>query len=319
MYIDATKFDYSKFRYPDAAQLVARDKEAARAAYKKWMADNAASIVDRQWEIDDIGAVERVGDFIKLLKEAEFTYALGAYTSTIAMVGVCAEDLCRFFADSAGSPMDSLTQHNRLRALRRLNLITDAVLQKFHVIRELRNDCLHFNAGFKQKTGAELGANALEALNTLKAVYAEIVGVVDYTAIDSSKVLALVDVITKEAAGSGGPGSPGPDGALARTRNLFAGVFGFDLSLNNAAPVYNTSMYEVLDIDLETETPEASLRDLGSGLIVVVDLTESDVKAMQAEGISDGNLVSATLMSVPNELQTTGIWRLWSPMKKLSD
>ncbi len=87
MYIDATKFDYSKFSYPDAARLV-----------------------------------ERVGDFIKLLKEAEFTYALGAYTSTIAMVGVCAEDLCRFFADSAGHNMDNSSQYERVRALHRLNL-----------------------------------------------------------------------------------------------------------------------------------------------------------------------------------------------------
>jgi hypothetical protein len=318
MYIDATKFDYSKFSYPDAARLVDRDKEAARAAYRKWIEDSAANIVDRQWEINDIGAVERVGDFIKLLKEAEFTYALGAYTSTIAMVGVCAEDLCRFFADSAGHNMDNLSQYERVRALHRLNLITPAVLEKFDVIRKLRNDCLHFNAGFKQKASSDLKPDALQALNTLKAIYAEIVGALDYRTIDSSTVLALVDVISKEAA-STGSGAPGPDGALARTRNLFAGVFGFDMSMNSAQPVYSTSMFEVLDLDPDDEPPELSLRELGSGMIVIVDLTAHEADSMQAQGIGNGNIVSATLMSIPNELQTTGLWRLWSPVKKLCD
>ena len=71
MYIDSRKFDYGKFSYPDADRLVERDKQVMRDAYRKWMDSNVEEIVERQWEIDDIGAVERVGDFIKLLKEAE--------------------------------------------------------------------------------------------------------------------------------------------------------------------------------------------------------------------------------------------------------
>lgn len=74
MYVDAKKFDYSRFSYPDADRLIERDKQAARIAYKKWIEEGVSAIVERQWEIDDIGAVEQTGDFIKLLKEAEFTY-----------------------------------------------------------------------------------------------------------------------------------------------------------------------------------------------------------------------------------------------------
>lgn len=128
MYIDAKKFDYSKFSHPDAEQLVERDKAFARETYCNWMNNNVGEIVERQWEIDDIGAVERVGDFVRLLKEAEFTYAIGAYTSAVALVGVCAEDLCRFFASSAGHDLDSERQFDRVARLLSINALTQDIV-----------------------------------------------------------------------------------------------------------------------------------------------------------------------------------------------
>jgi len=316
MYIDARKFDYGKFSYPDAARLIERDKEVAREAYRNWMDANVADIVERQWTVVDIGAVERVGDFIKLLKEAEFTYALGAYTSAIALVGVCAEDLCRFFASSAGHNIDGESQFNRVERLRRIGAITDSTAARFDVIRRLRNDCLHFNAGFKQKDGTALQADALAALNAIKGVYAEIVGVVDYKTIDSSKFHTMVDAIVNEAAGSG-LGGLGVDSAVSRTRNLMASVFGFDMSMNSAKPVYNTSMFTVMDIDGDSDPPELALRDMVVGVPIIVDLTLSEVQAIRSADIGRGDVIAATLMSIPNEQELTACWRLWSPLRKL--
>jgi hypothetical protein len=251
MYIDAKKFDYSKLSYPDAERLIERDKEFARDSYRKWVDETVDQFVERQWEINDIGAIERVGDFVKLLKEAEFTYAIGAYTSTIALIGICAEDLCRFFSISAGHNLDSQTQFNRVNTLLNFGAITQDVADIFHIIRELRNDCLHYNSGFKQKDSEILKADALNALNSIKAVYAQIAGVVDYSSIDSSKFSEMVNNIATEASSSQ-MGVLGLDAALARTRNLFASVFGIDLSLNNGGhPVYKTSIYTVEDIDLK--------------------------------------------------------------------
>lgn len=314
MYVDAKKFDYSRFNYPDADRLIKRDKEAARIAYKKWMEEGVSAIVERQWEIDDIGAVEQTGDFIKLLKEAEFTYALGAYTSVVSLVGVCAEDLCRFFANSAGHNLDSLTQDNRIKELVRLNLISQAIGSQLHTVRRLRNDCLHYNAAFKQKDAAALKTDALASLNAIKAVYAQIMGVIDYRNTDASKTFAMINAITEEASANGQTA----ESALARTRNVFAAAFGFDLSMNSARPVYNTSMFTVLDVDSEGDPPEISLREMGSGMIVIVDLVASEIEDIQAHGIEDGDLVSASLMSVPNELEVTGLWRLTGPIRLLS-
>lgn len=317
MYIDARKFAYENFDYPDAARLVERDKEVARDAYRQWLENNVTNIVDRQWEINDIGAVERVGDFIKLLKEAEFTYALGIYISCIALVGVCAEDLCRFFAATAGHNMDGLTQQERVRSLLKFSAISTAVSDRFDLIRKLRNDCLHFNVGFKEKDSAALRADALLALNTIKAVYAEIVGVVDYKTVDGTKFSEMIDAVSREASGSG-IGALGLDSCVTRTRNLFASVFGFDMSMNSARPVYSTSMFVVMAVNADEDPPEIDLRDLGSGMIVIVDLTEEELKAITAESIDAKDIVAGTLISVPNKLETTAQWRLWSPLRKLA-
>jgi len=173
MYIDSKKFDYGKFSYPDADALVRRDKSFVKEAYLKWLKESVDEVVERQWEIDDIGVVEQSGDFVKLLKEAEFTYSLGAFTSTISLVGVCAEDLCKFFATSAGHNLEALTQFKRVNQLVSLGAITQDIADKFHIIRGLRNDCLHYNQGFKQKNSVALKLDAqnqaaLEGIKTSK-------------------------------------------------------------------------------------------------------------------------------------------------------
>lgn len=317
MYIDSKKFDYSKFSYPDSDRLVERDKSVLKDTYIKWIEDAVSEIVERQWEVDDVGVVEQSGDFVKLLKEAEFTYSLGAYTSTISLVGVCAEDLCRFFASFAGHNLDSLTQFQRVNQLVSLGAITQDIADKFHIIRGLRNDCLHYNQGFKQKDDATLKVDALTALNSIKNIYGEILGVVDYTTVDSTKLIEIINKIAEEAAGSG-VGKLGVDEAMVRTRNVFASAFGVDLSMNNAGrSVYKTSIYSVEDIDANGEPFELSLKDLSCGLVVIMDITNDELKKLREVEVCEGSIIAASLMSIPNNLEVTGVWRLWGNVRKL--
>lgn len=317
MYIDSKKFDYSKFSYPDSDRLVERDKQFVKDTYLRWVQSSIDEIVDRQWEVDDIGVVEQSGDFVKLLKEAEFTYSLGAYTSTISLVGVCAEDLCRFFASFAGHNLDSFTQFDRVNRLRSLDAITQDISDKFHVIRNLRNDCLHYNEGFKQKDSAALKADALTALNSIKQIYGGILGVVDYKTVDPSKLLEILGKIAEEAAGSD-PGKLGIDEATVRMRNVFASAFGVDLSMNNAGrPVIKTSIYQVEGIDTDGDPLEISLRDLSCGLVAIVDITDSDLDRLNAASINEGSIVATALISVPNNLHMTASWRLLGEIKKV--
>ena len=318
MYIDSKKFNYKKFSYPDADRLIERDKKVTQDAYRKWLNDSVEDIVERQWEIDDVGAIEQVGDFVKLLKEAEFTYAIGAFTSSIALVGICAEDLCRFFSISAGHNLDTQSQANRVNTLLRIGAISQEIADKFHLIRGLRNDCLHYNQGFKQKDSNSLRSDALSALNSIKAIYAEILGIIDYQTIDTSKFSKIVNTIVSEAASSN-VGSLGIDEAISRTRNLFASAFGIDLSMNNSGEtVHKTSIYKVEEIDTESDPPELTLRDIAVGLYVIVDITTDELKQIQSTDIRDGDIVVTSLISVPNNLEVTGTWRLSSEVKKLA-
>lgn len=318
MYIDSKKFDYSKFSYPDSDRLVERDKQFVKEAYLNWIQGSVNDIVDRQWEVDDIGVVEHSGDFVKLLKEAEFTYSLGAYTSTISLVGVCAEDLCRFFASSAGHNLDSLTQFKRVNHLVSLGAINQDIADKFNIIRELRNDCLHYNQGFKQKDQLTLRADALTALNSIKFIYGKILGVVDYKTFDPSKLIDIMHKIAEEAASSDPESKLGIDGATIRTRNVFANAFGVDISMNNAGhPVFKTSIYRVEDIDTDGEPFEITLKDLSCGMTVIVDLTEGDLEMIKENSIHEGNVMATTLMSIPNNLEITTEWRLTGNVRKV--
>ncbi len=317
MYIDSKKFDYKKFSYPDADRLIERDKKVAQDAYCEWFNNSVADIVERQWEIDDVGAIEQVGDFIKLLKEAEFTYAIGAFTSSIALVGICAEDLCRFFSISAGHNLDSQTQFDRVNTLLSLGTISQEIADKFYIIRGLRNDRLHYNQGFKQKDTNSLKTDALNALSLVKGIYAEILGVIDYQTVDPSKLSQMINTIAGEAT-SREVGALGIDEAVSRTRNLFARAFGIDLSMNNlGSPVYKTSIYKVEEIDAESNPIELTLRDIIVGFYVIVDLTADELKQIESSNIREGDIVAASMISIPNNLELTGTWRLWSGVKKL--
>jgi len=317
MYIDSKKFDYKKFSYPDADRLIERDKRAAQDTYREWLKNSVEAIVERQWEIDDVGAIEQVGDFVKLLKEAECTYAIGAFTSSIALVGICAEDLCRFFSVNAGHNLDSQTQFNRVNNLLRHGAISQDIADKFHTIRDLRNDCLHYNQGFKQKDLNSLKSDALSALNSIKAIYANILGVIDFQTVDPSKLSEIIITIAGEAASSE-VGTLGIDEVASRTRNLFANAFGIDLSMNNSGtPVYKTSIYKVEDIDAESDPLELTLTDTISGFPVIVDITTDELKQIQDANISEGDIITASLVSKPNNLELTGIWQLWSGVRKL--
>ena len=317
MYIDSRKFKYPSPLSNEDQKAIDRDKKFAQEAYSKWFTSNISNIVDRLWEIDDIGVVEKVGEFVKLLKEAEFTYSVGAYKSTIALIGVSAEDLCRFFATASGHNLDLLTQSDRINKLYKLGLFDTKVKDDFHEVRKLRNDCLHFNAGFKSKSDQDLKSDALTALNKLKSIYARIIGATSYNSLDSTKLIAILDVVLREASAGNHDGVANLDDAIIRARNIFAQATGVDLSINlGNTPVIAWSKYRVNEIDFDARPPEITLEDVRTGMPVIVDLTDEDVAKFNDAGLHEGDEFSAPLVSVTNGLGLSAEWRfLAAPFK----
>jgi len=310
MYVDARKHDYKKLSANEAAQAISRDKKYAKETYIKWFESNVEKVVDRLWEIDDVGVVEKIGEFIKLLKEAEFTYSLGAYQSAIALIGVSAEDLCRFFAVETGNNLDKLSQNDRIDKLHKSGLIDKQTSDQFHEIRKLRNDCLHFNEGFKKKSEESLKSDAQKAINLLKAIYARIIGATNYNSIDASKLIKIMEVVAHEGASGSSDNVVNSEDAVIRFRNIFSRVTGVDLSINlGGEEVLSFSIYKVDEIDLRMEPPEITLFDMANGLPFIVDLSESDIEHIQHIGLCEGHKIMAAVSSETNGLGMTAAWR----------
>jgi len=320
MYIDVRKFNYKAFGYPDAEERVERDKAFAKKAYTDWFERNIDRIIERQWEIDDIGVVERTGDFVKLLREAEFTYSIGAYTSTLALTGVCAEDLCKFLMNVAGHKDKSRKQEDRIDKLHELGILDDAVKARLHTIRGLRNSCLHFDQAFKAKDASSVRGEALRALNALKHTYASLVGALDYKTVDSTKFGELLKTIVEQATVDGAPtGVTGHDDMQVRLRNLFAAAFGMDLSLDDPGQVMERMAIFVVDeVDFDSMPPELTLIDPNVGLPVIVDLDAKDVEDLKRLEVEAGDLLAVSIRSVPDGLGMTSAWRLASEVQKLT-
>lgn len=309
MYVDARKHDYTHLSPSDAVQAIARDKKYAKEMYIKWFESNVEQVIDRLWEIDDVGIVEKIGEFIKLLKEAEFTYSLGAYQSAIALIGVCAEDLCRFFANDTGNNLDKSTQNDRINSLHKTGLIDKKTSEQFHEIRILRNDCLHFNEGFKKKCDASLKADAQKAINLLKEVYARIIGATSYNSIDADKLIKIIKAVAHEGASESSDNVVNFEDAVVRFRNIFSRVTGVDLSINlGGKTVVKFSVYQVVEI----EPPEVTLRDSANSMVVIVDLTKADIDHIQQIGLSKGDNITAALSSETNGLGMTAAWKFVS-------
>lgn len=312
MYVDARKMDYAALGFADADSLVARDKEFAKNAYTEWLDSNLDAIVERQWQIDDIGVVERSGAFVKLLREAEFTYALGAYTSTLALVGVSTEDLVRFLLDQASPGEQVGSNFSRINKLHDLGVIDNQIKEACHKIRGLRNGCLHYDEAFKAKDSEAIRADALSALNLLKSTYGALMGAKGFNEVDGAQFSDLLEHVADLASSvDHGPNVAGKAEMQAKLRNLFASAFGIDLSLGDKPEVLNRiSIFDVLELDGKWEPPELTLRDRTVGAPVVVDLSATELQILNKLGVAPGNVVAASLRSEPDELGMTTVWRL---------
>ena len=153
MYIDFHKYNYDLVSLADKQAFIDRDKNSYKEILKKWLDDNLNDIVDRKWEIEEIYFLKDISDFIKLLREGETIYELGFYTSCIALIGISAEDFSKFLSIKLGQPTYvDLKQWKRLKELLDNGYITQDVYDLLDNIREVRNNCLHYDQDFKQKT-----------------------------------------------------------------------------------------------------------------------------------------------------------------------
>lgn len=299
MYIDFHKYNYDLVPADKKADYIKRDQESYKLVLQKWFSDNLDNIVQRKWEITEIHYLKNISDFIKLIREGEQLYELGFFTSCIALVGVASEDFLKYLAISLGKPQyESQTQFNRLNNLLNDNLISTTTHSLLDNIRQIRNDCLHYNQNFKQKSNDDLKNDALTALNNLKETLKSIIG--------GTNPNDLISVI--EGIGAGDD-IKNTDEIAIKVKNAVSHLLKFPLAFDPETKTQvRTSIFTIKEIDEDFD--EISLQDLNNGLIAIVEYPKSDRKYYQSKNLSENDTVIATLFSALDQNGLTAEWKL---------
>lgn len=308
MYIDFHKYNYDLVPSQKRNEYLQRDKESYKKILEKWLADNIDEIVDRKWEVTEIHYLKNISDFIKLIREAEQLYELGFFTGCIALVGVASEDFCKYLAISLGKPQyESLTQFIRVNNLKNDNLISTATFTLFDEIRSIRNDCLHYNQNFKQKSNADLKVDALKALNNLKDTLKVMIG-------DSSPSSAndFTSIITDI---SSGDDIKNTDEIAIKVKNAVSHLLKFPIAFDPETKIQvRTSLFKIKEIDESFD--EITLQDATSGLFVIVEYPETEREYYKNKNLKEDDFVIATLFSLLDKNGLTAEWQLQDLDKK---
>ncbi|NEV95059.1 hypothetical protein G3567_13020 [Psychroflexus sp. YR1-1] len=316
MYINFHKFNYETIPASEKSRYEERDKEAYKAVIGEWFNSNLDNFVNRKWEIEEIHYLKEISDFIKLIREAESLYELGFFTGCIALVGVSAEDFSKYLSVKNNRPnhiTDTYTsgrrrgqaydvsQFNRLKMQLNEGIIDQNTYDLLDEIRSIRNDCLHYNQSFKQKSTNDLKVDSLKALNNLKLVLKDNIG----TNPDPNDFQDLMNELFKSE------NHRSFEEIVWKQKNMFSHLLKFSTTQDpGVKQVVKVNFYQVTDLDDE----EVELKELeensqlGTNLIVWVDIDEAGRELIEKKSIQKGDYVFAEVYSDVAEDGQTRIW-----------
>lgn len=302
MYIDFHKYNYDLVPAEKRAEYLERDKESYKQVLQKWLEQNLDSIVERKWEINEIHYLKNISDFIKLIREGEQLYELGFFTGCIALIGVASEDFLKYLAISLGKPQyEQLSQFDRLNNLKNDNLISPATHTLLDNIRKIRNDCLHYNQNFKQKTAAELKTDALTALNNLKDTLKTILG--DNSATTKSDFISVITGI------GAGDDIKNTDEIGAKVKNAISHLLKLPVAFDPTTKAQvRTSLFIIKEVDGDYD--EMTFEDIPTGMFVIVEYPETERDYYKDKHLKEGDHVIATISSIIDQNGLTAEWTL---------
>lgn len=298
VYIDFIKNKYPDIPDADRQAYVDRDKKALIGIIQEKVARNAEKIVERWYKLNDIGFLPQEEKFLDLLKEAEQLYSFGFYTGTIAVVGIACEEYCRYLVTEY-KLVDVKTQEKRINKLYKAGVITSDIKDALHIVRKLRNDCMHYNTSFKQLTEDELEQHAFDMIEQYKICLHPLSVEVN----DRSEEDLIADFVKEEKSIL--------REYLYKHRNILHQTK--DINLQISPDVENmlfVSVYYVNEIDISEYFHEMILFDLNRHLSVVVDLTLPQCEMIKSLKLEEGNLITATLVSAVSSIGQTEEWLL---------
>jgi hypothetical protein len=299
MYIDYIKNNYSDKTEQEKQEYIARDKKCLAGLIQERITNDIEGIVDRWYELDDVGYIPENEKFLYLLKEAEQLYSFSYYTGTISIIGIAAEEYCRYLIRK-NNITDVDTQFLRINKLAAKGVLTAQMKTTFHRIRDIRNDCMHYKDNFKILDNAQLKAYALEMIQLYKSgLSISTVSLAENYNKVSEDMLNSKEMTFREF--------------LYRNRNIEREIRGLDLQIDpKIQNLIYTSQYYVAEIDIATDVfKEMTLLDMDRGLMpAIVDLTLPQAEMIKKLKLEEGHIIIATIMSNVTTLGQTEEWLL---------
>ncbi|SFG27604.1 hypothetical protein [Oribacterium sp. WCC10] len=294
-YIDYLKADYSDKPKRLREEYIKRDKENLAQLIQERVARDIDNIIERWYEIDDVGLITVQEKFLDLLEEAEQLYSFGYYTGAVAVSGIASEEYAKYLFQKNIGGVDNNTQEKRINRLATQKVIDGTLRDKFHDIRRLRNECMHYDQSFKSLSDEDL---KLKAQNIL-SLYKEVLSSIADKHISNEKAIISVEHYDSERE------------FTLKYRNILM-KNGVNLQLPPGVKnQVKQSLYLILEIDIETEMfKEMTLFDILNGGLSVVDLTIPQTEMISEAAIKEGNIMAATLISAVNGAGLTADWNL---------
>lgn len=298
MYIDFIKEDYSNKTDEERKVYIERDKKALEAIIREKIAGQARDIVDRWYQLTDIGFIKQDEKFLDLLREAEQLYCFGFYTGAIAVVGIACEEYCKQLIFEHNI-CDKDRQELRINLLYKNKIIDDDIRNALHSIRKIRNNCMHYNPSFKKLNETELAQRAFEMIAQYKICLKPLSSEFDDRAEEDvfSQYAAEKNKCLREY--------------LYKHRNILSKTKGINLQIDpKTKQMCQSSIYYIDEVDISDGFKEMTLVDLNNPFPVIVDLTLPQSDLIQSLGLKKGNLIVATIVSSPSCIGQTEEWLL---------
>lgn len=299
MYLDYIKNDYSDKTDEEAEQYVERDKKHLARVLQAKVTHDIENIVERWYELDDIGFINEDGVFFELLKQAEELYSFGYFVGSISLIGVASEDLCKSIVTTHILGDNKITQFDRINLIYKKNKISKEVKDSLHQIRTIRNDYLHYNDKSFYANNKTMKENNFKVIILFKLVLKKlfIAEKIDYDKV-IDKIVSNQRISFEDF--------------KYRYRNMLSKTKTIDLQLNPSnSPKVVTDIFGVGEIDTEGPSyKEITLYNLQNYLPVIVDLTLPQVDQIKKLKLEERNGIVATLVSNISSIGQTEEWLL---------
>lgn len=297
MYLDYLKQDYKDKSEDERKLYIERDKKCIGSIIREKIANDIDDIVERYYEFDDIGYIDINEKFLDLLKEAEQLYYFGYYVGTIALIGITAEEFCKYLVFK-NDITDEEKQLDRINLLANRQIISNEQKRNLHTIRKIRNRCMHYNLDFKNLPESDMKNHAYKMVSLFKKCL---------------KPMAKATTDVSEAFLNSYPKDwTSMKDFVYRNRNVVCKTEKIDMQIRvGVEKLVFTSYYYIGEIDVKTKHfKEMTVFDLNCGLPAIIDLTLPQAERLENLKIQEGNIILASFIATVAETGLTEEWQL---------